>query len=121
MSRRSGRRRRIDEIFRRNFQPGGSFGGNPLRQTIGVGRAERIERLEVYWPTTDKTQAFQNVPIDCRIRIREDQSILEILPSNRFPDPFYLPSSPSAHRRFPARASILLALHLQERFHCPPV
>ena len=35
---------------------GGSFGANPLRRHIGLGGAESIEILEVYWPTTDQTQ-----------------------------------------------------------------
>ncbi len=29
---------------------GGSFGANPLRQEIGLGRATRIESLEIRWP-----------------------------------------------------------------------
>jgi hypothetical protein len=40
---------------------GGSFGCNPLRQTIGIGKAERIDRLEVFWPTTGETQVFKDV------------------------------------------------------------
>ena len=40
----------------RQVGSGGSFGGSPLRQTIGLGRAERIERVEVLWPRTGATQ-----------------------------------------------------------------
>ena len=50
---------------------GGTFGANPLRQTIGLGRAERIEELEVYWPTTDRTQKFTQVPLDAFIQVVE--------------------------------------------------
>ena len=50
---------------------GGTFGANPLRQTIGLGRAERIEELEVYWPTTNQTQKFTHVPLDAFIQIVE--------------------------------------------------
>jgi len=50
---------------------GGSFGCNPLRQQIGVGQAGRIKRLEVYWPTTDHTQTFEDLPTNCIIRITE--------------------------------------------------
>ncbi|MGH2569632.1 MAG: CRTAC1 family protein, partial [bacterium] len=50
---------------------GGSFGANPLRQTIGLGKAESIDVLEVYWPTTDRTQTFRNVAVDHAIEIVE--------------------------------------------------
>ncbi len=50
---------------------GGSFGCNPLRQTIGTGRATRIERLEVYWPTSDVTEVFENVAVDRSVRLLE--------------------------------------------------
>jgi hypothetical protein len=52
---------------------GGTFGGNPLRQTVGLGRAERIETLEVFWPTTGQSQTFADVPMDRALRIVEGQ------------------------------------------------
>ena len=58
----------------RHVNAGGSFGGNPLRQTIGVGKATVIQRLEIYWPTSDTTQVFENVAVDRVIRIVESQS-----------------------------------------------
>ncbi len=62
---------------------GGSFGANSLRQTIGLGEAERIERLEVYWPTTDLTQVFTGVPLDAFIEVvegRENFTVLNLQP-----------------------------------------
>ena len=50
---------------------GGSFGGNPLRQTIGLGMPESVEKVEVYWPTTDLTQTFSNVAMDRLYRVVE--------------------------------------------------
>lgn len=50
---------------------GGSFGANPLRQTIGLGRSDRIDTLEVFWPTSSLTQTFHDVPVDRAIRIVE--------------------------------------------------
>ena len=50
---------------------GGSFGANPLRQTIGLGDAVRIEKLEVYWPSTGRTQLFPGVPMDAFIEVVE--------------------------------------------------
>lgn len=35
---------------------GGSFGGNSLRQEIGLGDAEKIQRLTVTWPDPDRTE-----------------------------------------------------------------
>ncbi len=54
---------------------GGSFGANPLaRAEIGVGKAQRIEAIEVYWPASDTTQRFRNVAVDQWIEIREGQA-----------------------------------------------
>ncbi|MDE3106238.1 MAG: ASPIC/UnbV domain-containing protein, partial [Acidobacteriota bacterium] len=55
---------------------GSSFGGNPLEQHVGVGKAERVERVEVYWPTTGKTQTFRSVAVDRRYLLREGSSDL---------------------------------------------
>ena len=62
-----GRRRSIY----RHVNSGGSFGGNPLRQTIGLGKARRIEVLEVFWPTTGRTQSFRDLPVDRAIQVVE--------------------------------------------------
>ena len=51
---------------------GGSFGANSLRRHIGLGTAEKIEVLEVYWPTTDRTQSFRDVAVDQMIAVTED-------------------------------------------------
>ena len=50
---------------------GGSFGANPLRREIGLGRAETIDLLEIYWPVSDTTQRFRNVAVDQSIQITE--------------------------------------------------
>jgi hypothetical protein len=55
----------------REITSGGSFGGNPLRQTIGLGRADAIERVEVFWPRTGRTQRLDGVPLDTAIRVVE--------------------------------------------------
>ena len=57
----------------KHVNSGGSFGANPLRQTIGLGKAKRIERLEVYWPKTRKTQVFRNVAPDSFVTITENE------------------------------------------------
>ena len=50
---------------------GGSFGGNPLRQFWGLGRAEGVVRLVIYWPASDREQVFEDVPMDAIIRVTE--------------------------------------------------
>ena len=61
----------------RHVNSGGSFGANPLRQTIGLGKATKIERLEVYWPRTGNTQTFTNVTPDRMVRITEGQDEMQ--------------------------------------------
>ena len=57
----------------RYVNSGGSFGANPLRQTIGLGKTSRIELLEVFWPTTGVTQTFSDLPVDQIIQIVEGE------------------------------------------------
>jgi hypothetical protein len=58
----------------REVNSGGSFGSNPLAQHIGIGKAKAIDRLEVYWPVTGRTQVFQSLPIDTHLAIVEGDS-----------------------------------------------
>lgn len=70
----------------KHVNSGGTFGANPLRQTIGLGQASQIERLEVYWPTTDATQVFTEVPLDAFIEVVEEREQFTVfqLPSFTF-------------------------------------
>ena len=66
-------------IFK-HVNSGGTFGANPLRQTIGVGQAKVVEILEIWWPTTGQTQTFSQVPVCQFIRIIEGKSQWEQIP-----------------------------------------
>ena len=57
----------------KHVNSGGTFGGNPLRQTIGLGSASKIETLEIFWPTTNITQTFHDVPSNQFIQIVEGE------------------------------------------------
>jgi len=57
---------------------GSSFGCNPLEQHLGLGRAEKVSLLEVYWPTSDTTQTFRDLPVDHCVRIVEGQETPEL-------------------------------------------
>ena len=50
---------------------GGSFGASSIEQEIGLGRADRIVSLEVYWPTSGLKQSFERVPLDSHVLVRE--------------------------------------------------
>ena len=64
----------------RHVNSGGTFGANPLMQTIGLGKATQVEVLEVYWPTSDQLQTFHDVAVDQSILITEGQDTFERLP-----------------------------------------
>jgi hypothetical protein len=55
----------------RHVNSGASFGANPLQQTIGLGKAEKVASLEVYWPTSKTTQVFRDLPVDKAIELTE--------------------------------------------------
>ena len=64
---------------------GGSFGANPLLQEIGVGMAQKIMLLEVYWPTSDLTQTFENVAVDQYLEITEGEEAYREVERKSFP------------------------------------
>lgn len=59
---------------------GGSFGSNPLRQHIGIGTAEWIDRLEVAWPGINKTQVFTHIQPGQFLSLREGSAELTVIP-----------------------------------------
>ena len=62
---------------------GGSFGGTPLRREIGLGSAERIDVLEINWPTSGTTQVFRDVAVGQFLEITEGQDSFRKLPYPR--------------------------------------
>ena len=55
----------------RHISSGSSFGANPLQQTIGLGKSNRVARLEIHWPTSGSTQVFDDIPADQAIEVTE--------------------------------------------------
>lgn len=51
---------------------GSSFGANPLELHFGLGKAREIERVEVFWPASGKTQVVRSVLTNERIVIEEE-------------------------------------------------
>ena len=63
----------------KHVNSGGSFGANPFRQMIGLGKAAKIDVLEVTWPTSGHTQTFRDVAVDQTFELREDLDELKRL------------------------------------------
>jgi hypothetical protein len=59
------------QFFYRDVNTGGSFGGSPLQQHIGLGKASRIETLEIWWPTSKTRQIFRNLNVNQFIEVHE--------------------------------------------------
>jgi hypothetical protein len=64
---------------------GGSFGASPLRQHIGLGRAKRIEAIEISWPTSKTRQTFRDVPMNQFIEIKEFAKTFTVQRRRSFP------------------------------------
>jgi tetratricopeptide (TPR) repeat protein len=56
---------------------GGSFGANPLRKEIGIGRTTVIDELIIKWPATGTIQKFKNVTPNQFIKIKEGVNQIE--------------------------------------------
>jgi tetratricopeptide (TPR) repeat protein len=56
----------------RTVRSGGSFGASPLRQFFGLGDATAIESIDIWWPTSDVRQHFENTAVDGHYAVRED-------------------------------------------------
>jgi hypothetical protein len=66
---------------------GSSFGGNPLRQHIGLGPAAGADTVEVFWPTTGRTQTFSHIAADRTYHLREGDPTLSATASSRASSP----------------------------------
>ncbi len=55
----------------RHVSAGSSFGANTLQQTIGLGKADRVARLEIHWPTSRTTQVFNDIAADQALEVTE--------------------------------------------------
>jgi len=55
----------------RTVGSGGSFGGSPLRQHMGLGRGARIVALDIWWPTSGTRQHFTDLAVNQSIEVTE--------------------------------------------------
>jgi hypothetical protein len=70
---------------------GSSFGGNPLRQHIGLGNAGSIDKIEIFWPVSKTTQVFANVPVDRAFHVKEGVGTLDPVSYQSFAFPVTKP------------------------------
>lgn len=63
----------------RRVSTGGSFGGSPLRQEIGLGPSGKISKLSVFWPASGTRQVFTDVPAGRFYEVREGEKKLRPL------------------------------------------
>ena len=59
----------------------GSYGANPHRLHLGLGAAERLERLEVFWPASGERQVFRQLDANRRVLITEGSESVATLQS----------------------------------------
>jgi hypothetical protein len=77
---------------------GGSFGSSPLRQEIGLGQCDRIDRVELWWPASSQTNVVTSLRPNQFYEITEGRTEARIRPYPRFAWPG--PAAPDAESSF---------------------
>jgi len=77
----------IDEMRTQNCEA--------LWEEIGLGSATEIDRVEILWPTTGRTQTLTGLSVDRMYRVREDAEEAVEVPLKSFVLPI---SGSGAHR-----------------------
>ena len=71
----------------RHVSSGSSFGANPLEQTIGLAKSDKVATLEIHWPTSGTTQVFRDVAADQSIEVTEFVETYRRLNQKPIPQP----------------------------------
>ncbi len=61
-----------------------SYGGNPMRQHIGIGKVTSIQEIEIWWPVSGIRQQFRDVGVDRVYRLKENSNQLEPVKMHTF-------------------------------------
>ena len=75
---------RVTRSIYRTVGSGGSFGGSPLQQHIGLGKSARISNIEIWWPTSNTRQEFPNVEKNQWLELKEFADRYTRLERHRF-------------------------------------
>jgi hypothetical protein len=62
-----------ESAYYKTVGTGGSFGASPLRQEVGLGQAQGISRVEVFWPVTGETQVLSGLEMDRFYTVKEGE------------------------------------------------
>lgn len=68
----------VKTIRFREVSSGGSFGASSLTQHVGLGKAVKIETLEITWPMSRQVQMFRSVPMDQALTIQEASATYQV-------------------------------------------
>ena len=68
----------------REVTSGGSFGADSFQQHIGIGEADRVEALEVWWPASKTRQRFDDVKPDQFLEIEEFSDAYDVVERRSF-------------------------------------
>ena len=60
-----------------------SFGGNTLVETLGLLDSTSVTELQIYWPTSQTTQTFRDIPADQLIEITEGIDSFRVISEKR--------------------------------------
>ena len=66
-------------IIYRTVSSGGSFGGNPLDQMIGLGKESNIKAVNVFWPGSGIIQTFEEISPGNWYRIQEGKTTFQLI------------------------------------------
>ncbi len=61
----------VERSVYREVGSGGCFGCNPLRQTLGLGKATKVKSLTIRWPRSQQEQVLTDLAVDRTIRVVE--------------------------------------------------
>ncbi|HEY3406094.1 MAG TPA: FG-GAP-like repeat-containing protein [Ohtaekwangia sp.] len=86
----------VSRTIYRDVNSGGSFGASPLRREIGLGKATKINELEISWHGSNTVQVFKNIQANQFIKIKEGDNTLQSLQIKKInwilPDQLCLPT-----------------------------
>jgi hypothetical protein len=63
-------------IIYRDVNSGGSFGSSPFRREIGIGKAEKIDEIEIRWHGSRLIQTFRDIMPNQFIKITEGNDVI---------------------------------------------
>ena len=76
-----------ERAIHRTVGSGGSFGASSMRQEFGLGQAQTIKRVEIFWPVTGVTQVVTGFEINHGYTIQEGASAPALAKYKSFPWP----------------------------------